>query len=154
MCGHNSQQRPGAATSPGSRTFTPVWWLLGDPAALCPPPSLSWGAKRPPGTMSPAWSGNPGRAVPIPTTVSPVRFGCRTPWESGGAAAELEGPGHYLTCFELQTPKKVTPAVMGTPPGGTEPGWTASAGQAQPGNIILPGAHTMPKLGAGVPLPF
>lgn len=92
--------------------------------------------------------------MPIPTAMPLVRFGHRTPWESGRGASELEGPRHYLTCFELQTPKKITPAVTGTSPEGTEPSWAASASQAQPQNIgctgwLLPSAHAMPKWGAG-----
>lgn len=94
--------------------------------------------------MSPVWLGSPRGAVPIPTVVPPVRFGHHTPWESGSEAAKLEGPRHYLTHFELQTPKKITSAMTGMSPGGTQPDWAASAGQVQPQNIGCAGSCLVP----------
>lgn len=82
--------------------------------------------------MSAVWPGSPGEALPVPMAVLLVWFGHRTHWKLGGGAAKLEGPRHYLTCFELQTPKKVTPAMTWTAPGGT-PGWLNKV--CQPGTV-------------------
>lgn len=90
----------GGSHVPRQWDFHPVRWLLSDLAALCPPPSPSWGAKGLE-AVSPAWPGSPRGPVPVPTAVLPVRFGHCMPWESGRGAAELEGPRHYLMCFEL-----------------------------------------------------
>lgn len=97
-------------------------------------------------TMPAVWPGSPGEAVPLPMAVLLVQFGPRTHWKLGGGAAKLEGPCHYLTCFELQTPKKVTPAMTWTAPGGT-PGWLSNI--CQPGTgWLLPSAHAKPSWGS------
>lgn len=70
--------------------------------------------------------------MPVPMAVLLVWFGHHTHWKLGGGAAKLEGPCHYLTCFEVQTPKKVTPAMTWIAPGG-DPGWLSSI--CQPGTI-------------------
>lgn len=70
--------------------------------------------------------------MPVPMAVLLVRFGHRTHWKLGGGAAKLEGPRHYFTCFELQTPKKIIPAMTWTAPGGT-PGWLSNV--CQPGTV-------------------
>lgn len=70
--------------------------------------------------------------MPVPMAVLLVRFGHHIHWKLGGGAAKLVGPCHYLTCFELQTPKKVTPAMTWTAPGG-DPGWLSSI--CQPGTV-------------------
>lgn len=70
--------------------------------------------------------------MPVPMAVLLVRFGHCTHWKLGGGAAKLEGLCHYLTCFELQTPKKVTPDMTWMAPGGT-PGWMSNI--CQPGTV-------------------
>lgn len=82
--------------------------------------------------MAAVWPRSPGEAVPVPMAVLLVWFGHHTHWKLGGGAAKLEEPRHYLTCFELQTPKKVTPAMIWTVPGGT-PGWLSKV--CQPGTV-------------------
>lgn len=57
---------------------------------------------------------------------------------------KLERLRHYLTRFELHTSKKVTPAMAGMSPGGTQLGWVVSAGQVQPENMGCAGSCLVP----------